>query len=162
MLRRSMHRGVRYLLLAAVALVLLQAARPPRNLGQRDGPEALGRHQKLPPPVADILGRACYDCHSDRTHYPWYANVQPMGWLIEKHVIDGKARLNFSRFGRIDARGRAHHFDEIVQEVERHEMPLASYTWLHPEAKLTPAEKRALIDWAVESRRAVLAAGEGG
>ena len=154
-----MKRVRRFLAAAAALALVLQAVRFPRNLGERHGAQSLERQHALPAEIDQLLSRACYDCHSDRTVYPWYANVQPMGWLIEKHVIDGKARLNFSNFARLDAEAAAHHFQEIVEVVERHEMPLPSYLWLHPEAQLSDAEQASLIAWAKEARRAALATG---
>lgn len=135
------------LLLLGVAL-LAQAIRPARNLGDAEGPDSLSRKHAVPADVRAILTRACYDCHSDRTVYPWYAEIQPVGWWLASHVNDGKRHLNFSTFARYDAKRAAHKLDEIVDTVLARSMPLKSYTWVHRDAVLTPKEVAALVDWA--------------
>lgn len=102
----------------------------------------------VPPAVKQVLEKACYDCHSNHTKYPWYAHVQPVGWLLAEHINDGKADLNFSEFASYPARRQASKLKAIASSIADGSMPLESYTWLHPEARLGANEKQLLISWS--------------
>lgn len=135
------------------AFAAIQFARPARNLGEAEGPDSIVRHHEVPANVHKILQRSCYDCHSNRTTYPWYAEVQPVRWWLDSHVSEGKRRLNLSEFARYDANEQAQKLDEIVDTVAiAKSMPLPSYTWVHRDAILTQAEITAVADWAEELR----------
>lgn len=137
------------ILLALAVLALgLQAVRPAKNLGEAEGPDSVVKRHAVPAKVRAVLQKACYDCHSDRTAYPWYAEIQPVGWWLASHVNDGKRHLNLSHFARYDAQRAAHKLDEIVDTVLARSMPLKSYTWVHRDAVLTQAEINAVADWA--------------
>jgi hypothetical protein len=131
-----------------VLLVLAQFVRPARNLAAATSPNDIGVKYPVPPAVQTVLQRACYDCHSNHTHYPWYAEVQPVRWFLDSHIADGKRHLNFSEYSSYTAKRAAKKAEEIGDEVEHHEMPLKSYTWMHPEARLTSEEIKLLTDWA--------------
>jgi hypothetical protein len=102
----------------------------------------------VPAEVAVILRTACYDCHSHRTRWPWYSKVAPVSWWLVRHVDKGREHLNFSDWPVIDfeAQDMARH--EIEEEVSQGKMPLRSYKLLHPEARLDPAERQQLLEWA--------------
>jgi hypothetical protein len=102
----------------------------------------------VPADVQKILRRACYDCHSNATVYPWYAEIQPFGWWLTTHVNDGKRHLNFSEFGTYTLKRSVSKLEQISDEVSQHAMPLPSYTWVHSEARLTTTEIKQLTDWA--------------
>ncbi|MBI3192900.1 MAG: heme-binding domain-containing protein [Ignavibacteriae bacterium] len=84
--------------------------------------------------------RACADCHSNETKWPWYSNIAPVSWLIQDHVDEGREHLNISEWGM-----RKYHEDDAVKEVEKGAMPLEGYLFLHSEAKLTQQEKEEFI-----------------
>ena len=84
--------------------------------------------------------RACYDCHSNETVWPWYSRVAPMSWLAQRDVDEGRRKLNFSEWDRPQKEAR-----ESAKTVRKGEMPLWFYTLIHPDARLTAAETRALI-----------------
>jgi mono/diheme cytochrome c family protein len=84
--------------------------------------------------------RACADCHSNETKWPWYSNIAPVSWAIQDHVDEGREHLNVSEWGM-----RKYHEDDAVREVEKGGMPLDNYLWLHSEAKLTEQEKTQFI-----------------
>lgn len=130
------------------AFVGIQFIRPPRNDGDPEGPRSIVATHPVPGNVRAILQRSCYDCHSDRTSYPWYAEVQPVRWWLESHIREGKEHLNFSAFGSYGARRSIRALDEIVDTVLARSMPLKSYTWVHRDAVLTKAEIDAVADWA--------------
>jgi len=102
---------------------------------------------------------ACYDCHSNTTRYPWYAEVQPAAWWLANHVKEGREHLNFSEFTNRRIAYQNHKLEEVVEMVKEKEMPLPSYTWfgLHPEADLTDQQRDQLTLWA-QSLMAQLAA----
>ena len=101
----------------------------------------------VPEQVEVIFKTSCYDCHSNNTIYPWYNKIQPVSWIIEGHIKEAKAELNFNEFGSYSERRQKSKFKSILSQVKDGEMPLASYTWMHREAKLSENEKKALEDW---------------
>jgi len=95
----------------------------------------------MPASVQRILKNACYDCHSNHTRYPWYAQLQPAGWWLAQHVRDGKEGLNFDEYGAYSSKRQVNKLKRLKTQLEEGTMPLPSYTWLHPAARLTPAQK---------------------
>jgi mono/diheme cytochrome c family protein len=92
------------------------------------------------PETRGLFMRACADCHSNQTTWPWYSNVAPISWLLAHDVADGRKDFNISEWGRPKNKG-----DEAAKEVRKGEMPPWFYTPLHPQANLTPAERQRLI-----------------
>src|SRR5680860_138760 len=101
----------------------------------------------VPQQVEVIFKTSCYDCHSNNTAYPWYHKVQPTSWIMQGHIKRGKAELNFNEFGSYSERRQKSKFKSILSQVKDGEMPIASYTLLHREAKLSENEKKALENW---------------
>jgi len=92
------------------------------------------------PATRALTTDACFDCHSNLTHWPWYSNVAPVSWLVQSDVDNGRKKLNFSEWDRPQfASG------EAAEKVADKEMPPSYYTWLHPNARLSSAERQALI-----------------
>ncbi|MDI1318764.1 MAG: heme-binding domain-containing protein [bacterium] len=129
-------------------LLAIQFVPPALNVSAAASPNDIKVRHPVPANVAALLQRACYDCHSNNTHYPWYAAVQPVGWWLAWHVNDGRRHLDFSEFATYSAKRTKSKLGEIADEVETHGMPLRSYTWVHPEARLTPAEIKLIAAWA--------------
>lgn len=136
----------RILLVVIVLFIALQFVRPTKNTAT-DEPNHISTQYPLPSDVQTVLKAACTDCHSNNTRYPWYAEIQPIGWLLDGHVRDGKRSLNLSEFTTYRARRQFHKLEEIGDMVYENKMPLSEYIMLHPEAKLTEEQKRVLIDW---------------
>lgn len=126
--------------------VVAQFIRPERNLSD-DQTSHLATRYTLPESIEAILKTSCYDCHSNYTVYPWYANVQPVAAWLDNHVREGKRKLNFSNFTTRRIAVQNHKLEEIIEMVREDEMPLASYTWVHRDAILTPEQKDVLLDW---------------
>jgi len=101
-----------------------------------------------PDAVRAILRRSCYDCHSHESRWPWYAHVAPISWLIAHDVDEARDHLNFSTWNAYGKRKRVKNFEEIWEEVEKGEMPLWFYVSLHPDARLSEADKQAIHAWA--------------
>lgn len=138
------------ILLAVLGLfVIIQFFRPEKNLSN-DKTYAIESKYAVPDNVDKLLQAACYDCHSNLTVYPWYAEVQPVAWWIADHVEEGKEELNFSAFTNLPLAVQHHKLDEVIEVLEEGEMPLESYTYLgmHPEANLTNNQKEILMGWA--------------
>lgn len=135
--------------IVVVLLIFIQFFKPERNLSD-DQSHHISTKYAFPEEIAAISKAACDDCHSNKTIYPWYANVQPAAWWLSNHVNEGKKHLNFSEFTKRRIAVQNHKLEEIVEMVEEGEMPLKSYTWLglHPDAKLTQDQKSKLITWA--------------
>jgi hypothetical protein len=93
------------------------------------------------PQTRDLAKRACFDCHSNETVYPWYANIAPSSWLLQWDIDRGRSRLNFSEWTG-SSRG-AREIDRVFSEGE---MPPPQYLLMHPEARLSAAEKQQLVD----------------
>ena len=101
------------------------------------------------PPISidQQLRVACYDCHSNNTQYPWYAHVQPLGWILSNHISKGKKDLNFDEFGRYSQRRQVSKLKSIQSSIEDGTMPLSSYTLLHPQAKVSKEQRASIIQW---------------
>lgn len=84
---------------------------------------------------------ACFDCHSNETAWPWYSNIAPISWRLQQHVDEGRQKLNFSEWGTGEQEA-----DDIVEVVERGEMPPWDYLILHPEARLSDADRAAFVE----------------
>lgn len=95
------------------------------------------------PATRELAEQACFDCHSNRTRWPWYASIAPMSWRIQRHVDEGREKLNFTAFDPMSEEV-AEAAGEAGESVAKGEMPPKDYLLLHPEARLTAAEKEAL------------------
>ncbi len=144
-----MKKALRYSGIAlGIAFFAVQFFQPPRNLGEPEGPRSIVAQHKVPADVQQILRRSCYDCHSNRTAYPWYASVQPVGWWLYDHVKEGKRELNFSEFAGYDTKRAVRRLQSTADEVRERHMPLSSYLLVHRDAKLSVAEVTRLTTWA--------------
>ncbi len=132
-----------------VVLIIIQFIRPDKN-DSNDLTNDISIKYQVPSQVNQILQVSCNDCHSNKTEYPWYANVQPVAWWLNDHVVDGKKHLNFSEFTKTPLFVQNHKFDEIIEMVGGKEMPLPSYTnfGLHAEANLSDEQRKMITDWA--------------
>lgn len=135
-----------------ILLAGIQFIRPARNTGQAAGPQELSAVYPVPQDAYAILQHSCYDCHSNHTDYPWYTNIQPLGWWLQHHVNEGKEELNFSEFGTFTKKRKLHKLEEVAEQIEHQEMPLSSYTLMHKNAKLSPEQAALLVSWAKQLR----------
>lgn len=105
-----------------------------------------------PAEVGAILRRACYDCHSHTTRWPWYSRVAPVSWWVTDHVEHARRDLNFSRWPLFDFEARGLALRSIEEQIKTEQMPLPSYLILHTEARLSEDDRRILVEWARSSR----------
>lgn len=144
-----MKRGRIALITIVAFVVAMQFFRPRRNesgIATND----ISKAYNVPIDIKKTLEVSCYDCHSNFTKYPWYANVQPMGWLLSRDIQMGKEHLNFSELRSYSARVQISKLREIRSTVTDGSMPLRSYLFLHRQAKLSQQQKAALIRWSQE------------
>lgn len=139
----------RFLIILVLVLVIIQFFRPEKNISN-ERTNDISTKYLISDTLSTVLNVACNDCHSNRTDYPWYAEVQPIAWWLNHHVNDGKRHLNFSTFTSRPIAVQNHKFEEIIEMVDEGEMPLPSYTWfgLHEGADLTPGQREMVVSWA--------------
>lgn len=140
------------LLVLLAALVIIQFIHPKKNKAEGPLPNYIGNSFTIPADVKTILAKACNDCHSNNTRYPWYANFQPIHWWLDKHIKNGKKELNFDEYTSRSLRFQYKKMEEVIDEVKEGAMPLNSYTWVHKDAKLTIEEKAKITSWAQSIR----------
>ena len=140
-------------LLLLIALVGVQFYRPQKNSSsQTPGPEDFLVKHNAPTEVRRLFSVACYDCHSNNTRYPWYAEIQPLGWWLAKHVDEGRDGLDLSSLGEAPAKKQAKRIDAMIDVISDHSMPLPSYTWIHRDAVLDASRIKLLNDWLGQVR----------
>ena len=144
------------IIMAAIALfVLIQLVPYGRS---HTNPQVVAEPNWDSPQTRELAARACFDCHSNETVWPWYSNIAPVSWLIQHDVEDGRGRLNMSEVGvprprpegnfrprEGDEGGEEREGDDVAEVVRSGEMPPWYFTIMHPNAKLTAPEKEALI-----------------
>jgi cytochrome c551/c552 len=115
------------------------------------------RVHTLTPQVAAILHRSCYDCHSYRTVWPWYSKVAPVSWLLSNDVSEGRRHVNFSDWAQYTPQRAAAKLRNICDQVEEGDMPLWYYRPMHPNTKLSAADRSAICAWTRTASQAVTA-----
>ncbi|GAA0733012.1 hypothetical protein GCM10009430_46750 [Aquimarina litoralis] len=134
-----------------VILVIIQFIRPDRNESGYESVAYFEIETKPSSEIQEILKSNCYDCHSNQTIYPWYANIAPVSYWLANHVDEGKEHFNVSEWETYSAKKKDHKLEELIEEVEEGEMPLPSYTWTH--GNLEDQEKELLISWVTALRK---------
>lgn len=151
----------RILLLLLVLLIVGQFIRPDTSLPSNDPSQDLMVQTQPGAEVADLLRAACYDCHSNETKYPWYVNITPVNWWLQHHVNEGREEFNMSEWGGHRAKWQRHKAEEAMELVKEGEMPLDSYTWGHPEARLKAGQRAVLTTYFSELMSAIPESGHG-
>lgn len=130
-----------------IMVLLIQVMQPSKNQSDTLSENDISLAYALPAGVHETFVKKCYDCHSNNTQYPWYVHVQPIGWWMASHIKEGKDHLDFSAFKAYDSKRANHKLEEISEEIGEGHMPIESYLWLHPEAKVTDEELKAINGW---------------
>lgn len=107
----------------------------------------VSRDINAPENISGILRTSCYDCHSNETVWPWYSKIAPVSFLVAGDVKEGREHLNFSEWDKYDADKRGKILEEIVEEIQKENMPLPIYTFTHPNAKLDDHRIKLIKDW---------------
>jgi hypothetical protein len=92
------------------------------------------------PRTRELMVRACFDCHSNQVNYPWYSYVAPVSWLVAHDIEEARLKVNFSEWDLPQREALA-----SIEQIEEKQMPLWIYLPLHPEARLTDAERQELV-----------------
>ncbi|MBZ5537264.1 MAG: heme-binding domain-containing protein [Acidobacteriia bacterium] len=148
-----MNRLMKWASIATIMLLAgLQFVRPERTNPPIDATKTVEAYVQMPVEVSSIVGRACQDCHSHKTHWPWYSNTAPVSWFVIDHVNHARKHLNFSNWNHADRHGpplgTAQQLDKICKEVSGGGMPLGSYLLLHPEARISPRDAQVICEWS--------------
>ena len=139
-----------------VILIIIQLFHPAKNISKApESPNDIAAMYTEPDNVHTILAKACNDCHSNNTRYPWYNNIQPVAWWLNDHIQEGKHELNFNEIGTYNLRRQYNKMKEVKEQVKEGEMPLGSYTIIHTDARLSDQEKTTLINWAGSIQKAM-------
>jgi mono/diheme cytochrome c family protein len=131
---------LKWVLLAALAIQLVPFGHDHTN------PPGAKEPAWNSPETRDLFRRACFDCHSNQTTWPWYSNVAPVSWLVQRDVNGGRSHLNFTEWDRVQR-----HATDVTTQVKGGDMPPWFYLPMHPNARLTAAEKQALMEGAEKS-----------
>ncbi len=139
---------MRNLLLFVLGVFLLaQFIRPESTTEPVDPAWDLIALTRPAPDVEQVLRTACYDCHSGQPRYPWYAAITPVNWWLQDHINEGRGHFDATSWGALPQEEQAHVAGEAVDMVQEEEMPLRSYTLLHGDARLTAAQRTALLTY---------------
>ncbi len=125
---------------AGVAFIVLLGAQLAPYGRDHTNPPGRSEPNWSSPEVKALAQRACFDCHSNETRWPWYSQVAPVSWLVQRDVQEARAKLNFSEWQLPQKEA-----DEAAEAVQEGEMPMPIFLLLHPEARLTDAEKQQLV-----------------
>ena len=135
-----------------IAFVIAQFFQPNKNEGNLESIALFLEETHAPKEVQLILKQACFDCHSSSTNYPWYNRITPVNYWLNSHIKEGQKHFNVSKWDSYSTKKKDHKLEELIEELEEGEMPLASYTWTHEEAQLTESQVQSLVDWASNVR----------
>jgi hypothetical protein len=107
----------------------------------------------IDPIALGVLERSCQNCHSEKTEWPWYSHIAPMSWLVEKDVSEARGHMNLSHWEEYSVREKQDILARVGAMVRSRQMPPDRYTMIHPDAKLSDAERERIYDWAHAERR---------
>jgi len=142
-----MRKIMRYLLiLVFITFVVIQFIRPEKNNSGYQSVAAFENETNPSQEVMGILKNNCYDCHSDQTQYPWYFEIAPISYWMAGHIKHAKGEFNVSAWDSYSTKKKDHKLEELVEKVEKKEMPLDSYTWIHGD--LSEEDRKTLLLWA--------------
>ena len=140
------------LLVLLIVFVIAQFFGPERNEGDLASREFFINETNPPDNVHIVLKESCFDCHSNRTRYPWYNRITPVNYWMADHIKHAKGDFNVSSWDAYSAKKKDHKLEEVIEKVTKKEMPLPSYTWMHSDANLTDEQIAAIVEWAENAR----------
>lgn len=144
-----MWTAIRWCRVVAIAgAAAIQLVRPERTNPRTDSSRSLTAAVAVPRDASSVLARACRDCHSNETQWPWYSHVAPISWFVADHVNHGRRHFNFSEWTKYDSEEQERLLKNVCAFARKGTMPLPSYTWVHRNARLSDADVQALCEWA--------------
>jgi hypothetical protein len=144
------------LLTLLIIFIGIQFIRPVRNESEQVLPTDITKIYNVPDNVFNALKISCYDCHSNNTNYPFYVNIEPVAWMMNNHIKNGKDKLNFSDFGTYSRRRQISKLRSIISQIKEDKMPLSFYTLIHKDAILSIVDKALIIDWSNKTKDSLL------
>lgn len=147
-------RVLKWLFLVVVVLfIAAQFVRPAKTNPASEQSLSIENQTQVDPAVESIFSRSCNDCHSNKTRWPWYTNVAPVSWFVISHVNEARGDMNLSEWGKLDRNRQRHRLEDMCEMVKSGEMPLNTYTPLHPGSKLSQADVKIICDWTTSERQ---------
>ncbi len=126
---------------------IIQFYRPNKNIQKDPTSNDFLIAEKAPEHISNLFKNSCYNCHSNKTNYYWYDQINPAAWYVDDHITEAKKELNFSVWKNTDYRTKRVHLSNIITNINEEKMPIPSYTFMHPEAKLSKVEVEQIIEW---------------
>jgi len=136
-----------------ILFIIAQFFQPEKNNGVADTPTDVTHYVTVPADVMQVLRTSCYDCHSNKTQYPWYSQITPGNFWLANHISDGKKVLNFSEFGSLSQRKMRSKLSSVAEQVQKREMPLQSYLFIHRNARLSDSQIKMVTNWADSAKQ---------
>jgi heme-binding protein len=137
---------------AAIAAAGGSLIHPFGALGIPGSNQTIFREARIDPETLAIVQRACQNCHSQQTEWPWYSHVAPVSWLIARDVQQARLHMDLSRWQDYSTDDRLRLLSEIGSAVRNRQMPLPRYLLLHAEARLTDTERQQIYRWTRTER----------
>jgi Haem-binding domain len=141
----------KYLRWLGIAIVVLlcafQFVRPDKTNPAADQSMSIDVQSGITSPVATLIRTSCFDCHSNETRWPWYSHIAPVSWLVAHDVRAGRNHLNFSEWGEYAKSKRVLKLGQIYEQVSKDEMPITKYLYMHPDARLSAADRDSIMSW---------------
>jgi Haem-binding domain len=137
--------------------IVIQFFRPEKNDKVANPQNDIVFALDIPSPVKKKIVDACYDCHSNRTKYPFYNRIAPVSWLMAKHIREGKENLNFSEWANYDKKEQIKLLTAICEEITEGEMPIKSYVFMHSRAVLNEKEIGEICQWTETASEQIMA-----
>jgi hypothetical protein len=150
-MRMNLRRGF---VVLTITFAVAQFFRPDRTNPPINPQRSLESRFDVPPSVRATLRRACYDCHSSETRWPWYTNISPVSWFVTNHVNGGRNHLNFDEWDRLrNSHEQAVGFRLVCREMKGRAMPLSSYLWIHWNARLSDNDINEVCAWTTAMQK---------
>lgn len=141
-----------------VLIIAIQFFQPEKNMSKENLKGEIVFQMEIPKNVKKKIVNACYDCHSNTTHYPFYGKIAPVSWMLGRHIREGKARLNFSEWAGYDRRQQLKLLTEICEVITEGEMPMKGYVFMHSRARFNERDIADVCAWAEQAAEQVLSA----
>lgn len=137
------------LLIVVIVIAIAQFFQPEQNNGELDI-QPFYAETNPSNEIKTLLQNQCFDCHSNKTNYPWYSKITPVNYWMADHVKHGKGELNFSDWSKYSLKRKEHKMEEVWEEVKEKHMPIDSYTWTH--GSMTDAEIELIVNWGKKAQ----------
>jgi hypothetical protein len=146
------------IIIAAVIFIfiVIQFFQPAKNDNPVNPQNDIVFKLEIPTAVKKKIVDACYDCHSNKTAYPFYNNIAPVSWILANDIKEGKGHLNFSEWANYDRKTQIKLMIKICDEIKAGEMPLKSYVFMHSKAIINPKELEEICQWTEQASEQVM------